>query len=177
FRAIANGRARTLFPRLFHLRLHIPAARHKERRSPSSGPPAPDRGEAVAPCSRRSTRARDLQALRRAPLPHGRIRAAPRRGDFCHRWPQPSCTSPCPARSAGPRETPCGARGPSPPGAAGAAGRPTSVKESINPGYTIRPLPSITQASGGIVAFVPTAVISPRVITIVPFSSGGPETG
>src|SRR5438034_2113753 len=34
-------------------------------------------------------------------------------------------------RSSGPRETPCGARGPSPPGAAGAAGRPTSVKESI----------------------------------------------
>src|SRR2546425_12747464 len=80
-------------------------------------------------------------------------------------------------RSSGPPGTPCRARGPSPPAEAGAAGRPTSVKESINPGYTIKPLPSITQASGGIVAFVPTAVISPRVITIVPFSSAGPETG
>src|SRR6266478_6736966 len=60
-------------------------------------------------------------------------------------------------RSSGPRAPSCGRRGPPSPLAGGAGGIPTSVNESIRPGYTVNPLPSMTQASGGIVTYFPIA--------------------
>src|SRR5882762_502754 len=41
----------------------------------------------------------------------------------------------------------------------------------------MRPLPSMTQASGGIATSFPTAVMVPRERTTVAFSIGGPATG
>src|SRR5882762_3820619 len=41
----------------------------------------------------------------------------------------------------------------------------------------MRPLPSMTQASGGIATSFPTAVMAPRERTTVAFSMGGPATG
>src|SRR6266705_5451844 len=54
---------------------------------------------------------------------------------------------------------------------------PTSVNESNSPGYTVNPLPSMTHASGGMARSFPIAVMRPREITMVAFSTGGPETG
>src|SRR5262249_19669118 len=85
-----------------------------------------------------------------------------------------------PGRSSGPRDVTVKALCPSPPpgeACADAGGIPKSVKESINPGYTVRPLPSMTQASSGIVASFATALITPRTIITVPFSIRGPDAG
>ena len=38
----------------------------------------------------------------------------------------------------------------------------------MRPGYTVNPEPSITHASAGMVTFLPTAVMRPSSITIVP---------
>src|SRR5882762_9637950 len=80
-------------------------------------------------------------------------------------------------RSSGPRALSCEPRGPLSLLAGGAAGIPTSVNESNKPGYTFNPLPSMTHASGGMATSFPTAVMRPREMTMVAFSTGGPETG
>src|SRR5260370_39990917 len=80
-------------------------------------------------------------------------------------------------RSSGPRALSCEPRGPPSPLVDAAAGIPTSVNESNKPGYTINPFPSRTQASVGVAASFPIAVMRPRETTIVAFSTGGPETG
>ena len=47
-------------------------------------------------------------------------------------------------------------------------GSPRVDNASMRPGYTVNPEPSITHASAGIVTFLPTAVMRPSSITIVP---------
>src|ERR1700686_2055954 len=83
-----------------------------------------------------------------------------------------------PGRSSGPREVGCcGREPPSPPDGAGAGTMPTSVKASIKPGYTVRPLPSTTQASSGTAASLAIVLMTPRAMMTVAFSTRGPETG
>src|ERR1700676_2758327 len=83
-----------------------------------------------------------------------------------------------PGRSSGPRDVGgCGRALVSPPDGAGVGTMPTSVKESIRPGYTVRPLPSMTQASSGTGASLATALMMPRARMTVTFSRRGPETG
>ena len=59
---------------------------------------------------------------------------------------------------------------------AGVSGKPTVLRESISPGYTVTPWPSMTQASFGISMFSPTASMRPLRSSTVPFSSTGPLT-
>src|SRR5579864_1931558 len=83
-----------------------------------------------------------------------------------------------PGRASGPREVGgCGREPPSPPDGAGAGTMPTSVKASIKPGYTVRPLPSTTQASSGTGASLAMVLMTPRAMMTVAFSTRGPETG
>src|ERR1700682_5541510 len=78
-----------------------------------------------------------------------------------------------PGRSSGPREI----SGLGWVLSAGVVDMPTSEDESIRPGYTVNPLPSIIHASSGIFVSRPTEAIMPREMTIVPFSIVGPDTG
>ena len=47
---------------------------------------------------------------------------------------------------------------------------------SMSPGYTVRPAPSVTMASAGIVTDAPTAWITPSRMTTEPLSMTAPET-
>jgi hypothetical protein len=55
--------------------------------------------------------------------------------------------------------------------------RPTLDPESIRPGYTERPVPSMTVALAGTLTFAPTAVMTPFAKTIVPLGIGAEVTG
>jgi hypothetical protein len=55
-------------------------------------------------------------------------------------------------------------------------GIPTVVSASINPGYTVSPVPSMTHAPGGTSTSVPTSLINPFRTTRVPLSRVAPET-
>ena len=68
------------------------------------------------------------------------------------------------------REPPAGASG------GAASGIPSVPSASISPGYTVKPSPSITQASAGTSTFAPTSWISPSRIKTVPRSSTAPLT-
>jgi hypothetical protein len=46
----------------------------------------------------------------------------------------------------------------------------------MNPGYTVKPLPSITQASAGIARLAPTAWIKPSRTNTVAFGKSSPLT-
>src|SRR6266849_683527 len=58
--------------------------------------------------------------------------------------------------------------------AGGASARPTVLSASIRPGYTVRPSPSMIQASAGAVTLAPTASMRPLRTTTVACSSAGP---
>src|SRR5580698_2810327 len=78
-------------------------------------------------------------------------------------------------RSSGPHE--CGSGGVvAPPRPLAGAGMPQVLRASMNPGYTVRPSPSIARASGGGVIFSPTDSISPARITTVPLLIAAPLT-
>jgi hypothetical protein len=114
------------------------------------------------------------------PIGEGACRHCWRRLSFKLRWSAARFQGVVAGRSSGPRTTCLGAlraAGSLPPCFFSSSCSPRVVRESIRPGYTVKPTPSITQASAGIATSGPTAAISPFSSTMVARLSAGPDTG